>query len=97
PRLQPLHSPFHRGKAMTEAEVINALAPVFHDVFDDDSIVFSPEMTAHGSDGWDSQTHVKHTVTGERRFEIQLRTAELGSLRNVGHFAQVISAKLEGR
>ena len=37
------------------------------------------------------------TVAAEQRFGIKFRTAELESLRNVGHFAQVISAKLEGK
>lgn len=82
---------------LSEAEAINVLAPVFHDVFDDDSIVLSPEMAANNIDGWDSQTHVMLTVAAEQRFGIKFRTAELESLRNVGHFAQVISAKLEGR
>ena len=82
---------------MTEAEVIKALTPVFHDVFDDDSIALSPELTANDIEGWDSQTHVMLTVAAEQRFGIKFRTAELESLRNVGHFAQVISAKLEGK
>ncbi|WP_407290749.1 acyl carrier protein [Stutzerimonas zhaodongensis] len=82
---------------MTEADVLKELTQVFHDVFDDDSIVLSPEMTAQDIDGWDSQTHVMLTVAAEQRFGIKFRTAELESLRNVGHFAEVIGAKLEGR
>lgn len=82
---------------MTEAEVLKALTPVFHDVFDDDRIVLSPKLTANDIDGWDSQTHVMLTVAAEQRFGIKFRTAELESLRNVGHFAQVISKKLESR
>jgi len=82
---------------MTEADVLKALTPVFHDVFDDDSIVLYPEMTANDIDGWDSQTHVMLTVAAEQRFGIKFRTAELESLRNVGQFAQVICAKLEGK
>lgn len=82
---------------MTEADVLKELTAVFNDVFDDDSIVLSPEMTANDIDGWDSQTHVMLTVAAEQRFGIKFKTAELESLRNVGHFAQVISAKLEGK
>lgn len=82
---------------MTETDVLNALTEVFHDVFDDESITLSSEMTANDIEGWDSQTHVMLTVAAEQRFGIKFRTAELESLRNVGHFAQVISAKLAGR
>ncbi|MCP9338179.1 acyl carrier protein [Stutzerimonas xanthomarina] len=80
---------------MTEAEVLKQLTPVFHDVFGDDSIVLSLKMTANDIEGWDSQTHVMLTVAAEQRFGIKFRTAELESLRNVGHFAEVISKKLE--
>jgi len=82
---------------MTEADVLQQLTPVFRDVFDDDGIVLNPSMTANDIDGWDSQTHVMLTVAAEQRFGIKFRTAELESLRNVGHFAQVIAAKLEGK
>ncbi|WP_028238647.1 acyl carrier protein [Stutzerimonas azotifigens] len=82
---------------MTEAEVLNALTPVFRDVFDDDDIVLTPETTADDIDGWDSQAHVILIVAAEQRFGVKFRTAELESLRNVGHFAQLISAKLKGR
>lgn len=82
---------------MTETDVLNALTEVFRDVFDEDSITLSPEMTANDIEGWDSQTHVMLTVAAEQRFGIKFRTAELESLRNVGHLAQVISTKLAGR
>jgi len=82
---------------MTEAEVLKKLTVVFHDVFDDESIELSSEMTANDIEGWDSQTHVMLTVAAEQCFGIKFRTAELESLRNVGHFAEVISRKLETR
>ncbi|TWI57438.1 acyl carrier protein [Pseudomonas duriflava] len=82
---------------MNETELYTALTQVFHDVFDDDSIVLKPDMTADDIDGWDSQTHVLLIVSAEQRFGIKFRTAELESLKNVGHFAQLINTKLEGR
>jgi hypothetical protein len=51
---------------MTEAEVLKQLTPVFHDVFDDDSIVLSPEMTANDIEGWDSQTSASASSFGRR-------------------------------
>ena len=79
---------------MTEAEVYAALTPVFHDVFDDESIVLKPEITADQIEGWDSQTHVILIVAAEQRFGIKFRTAELESLKNVGHFASLIQQKV---
>ena len=80
---------------MTPVDILNALTQLFHDVFDDDSIELTPETTANDIDGWDSQAHVTLIVAAEQRFGIRFRTAELESLRNVGHFVQLIGAKLE--
>lgn len=80
---------------MTPADILNALTQLFHDVFDDDEIELTPETTANDIDGWDSQAHVTLIVAAEQRFGIRFRTAELESLRNVGHFVQLIGAKLE--
>lgn len=81
---------------MTEAEILSALHPIFQDVFDDDDIVIDPDTTAEDVDGWDSLAHVNLVVAAEQRFGVKFRTAELESLRNVGHFVELISKKLNG-
>ncbi|AYN96520.1 MULTISPECIES: acyl carrier protein [unclassified Pseudomonas] len=81
---------------MNDKDILNALTQVFRDVFDDEDIVLASDMTADNIDGWDSQTHVILIVAAEQRFGIKFRTAELESLKNVGHFAQLIQSKLEG-
>lgn len=80
---------------MTEAEILSALHPIFQDVFDDD-IVIDADTTAEDVEGWDSLAHVNLVVAAEQRFGIKFRTAELESLRNVGHFVELISKKLNG-
>ncbi|MBB3102555.1 acyl carrier protein [Azomonas macrocytogenes] len=82
---------------MTETEILTALTQVFRDVFDDDAILLTEETTAEDVDGWDSQAHILLIVSVEERFGIKFRTAELESLHNVGHFVQLINAKLERR
>ena len=82
---------------MTEADVLTALAPVFHEVFDDDTLVLRADTTADDVEGWDSQTHVLLIVAAEQRFGVKFRTAELESLKNVGHFAELIARKLDAR
>ncbi|MFK4135332.1 acyl carrier protein [Pseudomonas luteola] len=82
---------------MNKADIYTALTQVFRDVFDDDTLVLSSEMTADNIDGWDSQTHVLLIVSAEQRFGVKFRTAELESLKDVGHFAQLISEKLNGK
>jgi acyl carrier protein len=76
-----------------ESEIYSKLTDVFHDVFQDDSIVLRPEMTTADVEGWDSFNHIKLIVATETRFKIKFKNVELESLANVGHFVQVIAAK----
>ena len=39
------------------------LADIFHDVFDDDAIDLTPELTADDVPEWDSLTHVRLILT----------------------------------
>ena len=81
---------------MTEDQVLNALQPLFQDVFDDEELTVTRDTSAPDVEGWDSLAHVSLIVAAEQRFGVKFRTAELESLRNVGHFAQLISSKLNG-
>jgi acyl carrier protein len=80
---------------LTNEEIYTRLAAVFRDIFDDDSIVLHPETTAKDIPGWDSSAHINLIVATELKFGIKFKTAELESLRNVGHFVQVISEKIK--
>ena len=55
--------------------------------------MLTPGTTADQIEGWDSQTHVLLIVAAEQRFGIKFRTSELESLKNVGHFANLIREK----
>lgn len=79
---------------MTKDEIYGALTEVFHDVFEDDSIVLRDAMTAADVPDWDSPNHVNLILAAEMRFGIRFLTGELDSLRNVGEFVSVIHSKL---
>jgi len=81
---------------MTDDQILEALTPLFREVFDDDSIVLTHDTAADDIDGWDSQAHVSLIVAAEMRFGIQFRTAELESLHNVGELARLILLKTSG-
>ncbi len=82
---------------MTDAEIYAGLTEIFHDVFDDDTIVLRPEMTADDLEDWDSHNHISIIVAAEVRFGVKFQTAEIEDLRNVGELAQCIGRKLSGR
>jgi acyl carrier protein len=78
---------------MTTEQIYSQLTQVFRNVFDDDTITLTPTTTAADIPEWDSLSHTNLIATTESVFKIKFRTAELESLRNVGHFVEVISSK----
>ena len=79
---------------MQEPEIYAGLTEVFRDIFDDDSIVLRPDLSADDVKDWDSSAHVNLIVATEHRFGIRFQTAELESLRSVGQLVDLIGQKL---
>jgi acyl carrier protein len=78
---------------MDEPQVYARLAEVFSDVFDEDSIIVAPELSAKDVDGWDSLTHIRLILTVEKAFKIKFSTSEIGKLENVGDLVTLIKAR----
>jgi len=79
---------------MQTAEIDARLTDIFRDIFDDDNLTLRPEMTAADVKEWDSFNHINLIVATEAKFGIKFQTAEIESLRNVGHFEELIAKKL---
>jgi acyl carrier protein len=80
---------------MDVAGIYARLTEIFEDVFDDDSIVLTAELSAKDVDGWDSLTHIRLLLTVERAFKIKFSTAEIGKLENVGDLVSLIEARTQ--
>lgn len=78
---------------MDGPQIYSRLTDILRDVFDDDSLEATPELTATDVDGWDSLTHIRLLLTIEKAFSIKFSTAEIGKLENVGDLARLIAAK----
>lgn len=78
---------------MDEQQIYARLTGIFEEVFDADSIVVTPELSAKDVDGWDSLTHVRLILTVERAFKMKFSTSEIGKLSNVGDLVAVIRAR----
>lgn len=76
---------------MTTLEKLNE---IFCEVFDDDTLVISPEMTANDVDGWDSLSHVNLIVAVEARFNIRFSQKELLTFKNVGDLLNCVERKI---
>jgi len=76
------------------AQIYAKLTEIFRDVFDDDGLQVTPELTAADVDEWDSLNHIRLVVSIERAFGMTFSAAQVGRLKNVGEFADLIVAKL---
>ena len=79
---------------MDTPAVYAELSKVFSDVFDDDDIVLTPQLTARDVEGWDSLKHVRLILTAERAFGVKFAASEVAKLDNVGELAALIERKL---
>jgi acyl carrier protein len=73
--------------------ILDELQDICREVFEDPTLVLTPETTAKDVPNWDSFNHLNVVVAAEQRFGIRFRTSEVESLRNVGDFIDVIRTK----
>jgi acyl carrier protein len=78
---------------MEKAEVYSKLAAVFQDVFDEDDLALTPQTTADDVDGWDSLSHIRLVLAVSKAFGVKFSASEIGGLKNVGEFAELIEKK----
>ncbi len=73
--------------------VFEEVKAIFREVFDDEGMEVTSEMTARDYDDWDSLAQIQLIVAAERRFHIKFTTEEMNNLKNVGDFVQRIEEK----
>ena len=71
----------------------DAVTEVLRDVFDDDTLVARPDLSADQVDGWDSFAHLRLIFAIEKRFRINFAASEITSLKNVGELCALIDSK----
>lgn len=80
---------------MERTEIIEKLTAVFHEVFNDNSIVLRDDMTAKDVENWDSLTHMLMITKVEETFGIKFKLKELNKLKMVGDLINTIETKLQ--
>jgi acyl carrier protein len=78
---------------MDEEQIYARMGEVFQEVFDDDSIRVTPELSANDVDGWDSLTHIRLILTVQKAFKVKFSTSEIGKLENVGDLVELIKTR----
>ena len=81
---------------MSATDIYPRLTEIFRDVFDDEALQLTPELTSDDVEGWDSLAHIRLVLMVENTFRIKFSAGEVGKLTNVGEFADLIDRKLKG-
>jgi acyl carrier protein len=74
-------------------DIASRLTQVFRDVFHNDSLTLSPELTAQDIAGWDSLAHVTLMLSVQRAFRVRLSAAETSRLQDVGALMALLRSK----
>lgn len=75
---------------MNREQAKSRLTKVFHDVFDDDSIVLSDQTSAKDIEDWDSLEHINLIGAVERAFKMRFTVREVSGMKNVGEMLDII-------
>ena len=73
--------------------IIEKLTEVFREVFNNDQITLSDEMTAQDVGSWDSLSHMLMIEKVEKRFDFKFKLREITKLKNVGVLLDLIEKK----
>jgi acyl carrier protein len=74
-------------------EIYSKFTTIFRDVFDDETLVVDPSLTAKDVPGWDSLRNIRLILTVEKAYEIRLTASEIGKLQNVADLARLVQSK----
>jgi acyl carrier protein len=81
---------------MDDEAVYARLTDVLQNVFDDDGLVATRELTADQVDGWDSFAQLRLIIAVEAAFGVNFAASEVTDLKNVGELADLVIAKRAG-
>jgi acyl carrier protein len=78
---------------MENAEIYREFTKIFHQVFDNESIVVRPDLTANDVEEWDSLSHIRLVLTVEKVFGVKFSASEIGKLKNVEGLVDLVRLK----
>lgn len=75
-------------------DIKQRITPIMHLVFEDKTIVFSEELTAHDIEKWNSVSNIIFIASIEKEFNFKFNIMEIMSLKNVGDLIRTIQKKI---
>ncbi len=78
---------------MDNGEIVARLTPIFRDVFNDDTLVVTDNMSAADVATWDSLSNINMIVAVEKTFGVKFSIKDVRNLKNVGELLELIKRK----
>ncbi len=75
---------------MNRTKILNKVTEIFHDVFDDESIILTEETTAADIEDWDSLTHITLVSEIEDAFDMKFSMKDVLGMKNVGEMLDIL-------
>jgi acyl carrier protein len=69
------------------------LQEVFREVFNDNNLILTEEMTTQDISGWDSVAHINLMFSIEQAFGVEFAGNELAEFKNVGELKRYLIMK----
>lgn len=79
---------------MDRDQIIEKLVPLMEDVFDEDDLAYSDDLSADDIEEWDSLSHVRFIAAVEKAFKVRFSTGEIEGFKNTGELVDALTAKL---
>jgi acyl carrier protein len=78
---------------MEKSELLTKLKEIFVNIFDDEDIILTEDLTSDDIDDWDSVMHINLILEIEGEFDVKFTSSEVVALRNVGDLISLIRVK----
>lgn len=78
---------------MDNADIVARLTPIFRDVFNDNTLVVTDNMSAADVATWDSLSNINMIVAVEKAFGVKFSIKDVRNLKNVGELLELIKSK----
>lgn len=80
---------------MTRQEIVEKLTAICKDLFENEELVLTDEMTVGDVDGWTSLTNMMLIADIEQAFGFKFKLKQLATLDNMGNIINTIEANIQ--
>ena len=71
-------------------EIKKGLEEIFHETFEDESIILTDDTTAEYIEEWDSLMQIRLLIMIEKKFNLRFNPVEIAELENIGQMIDLM-------